>query len=242
MACLYHSGTQTYCSLYALGESICGHKTVVHGGKFLHTVSVPLHSTVMRAYTATEVELANFDSYFCCLLALLYMHIAAAFAGFTSALIDDALGGLVYILKQEGAVTGGPSYTVHLEIDYKAPVQACTVICCTTQLIENSGRKAWVKAIVEVTTKPESTMHWHVCAAGACRADCEALYQPSVERYPYIAASAQHACCNPVDVAECISSLSSRYQSKARSLAGIQPPATSSLSALSRIDQAARST
>ena len=70
--------------------------------------------------------------------------------GFTAAIIDETFGGIVYILKREGVIASGPAYTVHLEVDYKSPVPASTVICCTTELIENEGRKTWVKATVEV--------------------------------------------------------------------------------------------
>ena len=71
-------------------------------------------------------------------------------AGLTAALVDETLGALVYILKREGVIGGGPSFTVRLEMDYKKPVPASTIMCCTAELVSAEGRKAWVKARVEV--------------------------------------------------------------------------------------------
>lgn len=34
----------------------------------------------------------------------------------TAAIIDETLGGLNYVLKREGVVPHGPSFTVHLEV------------------------------------------------------------------------------------------------------------------------------
>ena len=34
----------------------------------------------------------------------------------TAAIIDETLGGLNYVLKREGIVPHGPSFTVHLEV------------------------------------------------------------------------------------------------------------------------------
>jgi hypothetical protein len=48
----------------------------------------------------------------------------------TSAIIDETLGVLNYILKRDGVVPHGPSYTVHLEVDYKVPVPAGTTVVC----------------------------------------------------------------------------------------------------------------
>ena len=64
--------------------------------------------------------------------------------------MDDAFGAIVYILKQEGVVPSGPSFTVHLEVDYHKPVPATSVICCTTEIRSTEGRKTWVKATVTV--------------------------------------------------------------------------------------------
>ena len=36
--------------------------------------------------------------------------------GMTSAIVDECLGGLNYMLKREGIVPHGPSFTVHLEV------------------------------------------------------------------------------------------------------------------------------
>ena len=41
-------------------------------------------------------------------------------AGLTAAVIDETLGGLIYMLKRDGSLPPGPAFTVHLEVDYKA--------------------------------------------------------------------------------------------------------------------------
>ena len=40
-------------------------------------------------------------------------------AGMTAAIIDETLGGLNYVLKREGVVPHGPSFTVHLEVGWR---------------------------------------------------------------------------------------------------------------------------
>ncbi len=40
--------------------------------------------------------------------------------GLTAAVIDETLGGLIYMLKRNGELPPGPAFTVHLEVDYKA--------------------------------------------------------------------------------------------------------------------------
>jgi len=42
-------------------------------------------------------------------------------AGMTAAIIDETLGGLNYVLKREGVVPHGPSFTVHLEVGLAFP-------------------------------------------------------------------------------------------------------------------------
>ena len=44
-------------------------------------------------------------------------------AGMTAAIIDETLGGLNYVLKREGVVPHGPSFTVHLEVSSPFPMQ-----------------------------------------------------------------------------------------------------------------------
>lgn len=53
-------------------------------------------------------------------------------------------------MKHENGIPVWPSYTVRLELDLKTPVKASSVICCTTQLIETTGRKIWLSAKLEV--------------------------------------------------------------------------------------------
>ncbi|CAL5219805.1 g1712 [Coccomyxa viridis] len=77
--------------------------------------------------------------------------------GMTAAIIDETLGGLNYVLKREGVVPHGPSFTVHLEVGYKAPVPASTSLICTASLDSLDGRKAWVSA--QVLDKPGGTLY-----------------------------------------------------------------------------------
>ncbi|KAK9804588.1 hypothetical protein WJX73_003373 [Symbiochloris irregularis] len=107
-ACLYHPERHQYCSIFSLGDRICGHPKIVHGG-------------------------------------------------FTAALMDDAFGAIVYISKEKGHVDPGAAFTVHLEVDYKAPVPAGNVICCTTEISRIEGRKIFGAATV--ADKPGGTTY-----------------------------------------------------------------------------------
>lgn len=69
--------------------------------------------------------------------------------GLTSAIIDETLGGLNYVLKREGVIGSGPSFTVHLEVDYKRPIPSESTVICTAGLTSIEGRKAWVHATVQ---------------------------------------------------------------------------------------------
>lgn len=63
---------------------------------------------------------------------------ALACAGMTAAIIDETLGGLNYVLKREGVVPHGPSFTVHLEVGlrlrcaYSGP-SSCTLVCSSSE-------------------------------------------------------------------------------------------------------------
>lgn len=41
----------------------------------------------------------------------------------TAAIIDETLGGLNYVLKREGIIPHGPSFTVHLEVITANPLR-----------------------------------------------------------------------------------------------------------------------
>ena len=55
----------------------------------------------------------------------------------TAAIIDETLGGLNYVLKREGVVPHGPSFTVHLEVGlrlrcaWSGPL-LCTILCISS--------------------------------------------------------------------------------------------------------------
>lgn len=74
-------------------------------------------------------------------------------AGLTSAIIDETLGGLNYIMKREGVIDSGPSFTVHLEVDYKKPIPSESTVICTAKVSSVEGRKCWVSALVQVQCK-----------------------------------------------------------------------------------------
>ena len=66
--------------------------------------------------------------------------------GFTSALIDETTGGLVYEMKKAGLLGEGPAFTARLEVDFKKPLPVGTVVICTAKLMSIEGRKCWVEA------------------------------------------------------------------------------------------------
>lgn len=76
---------------------------------------------------------------------------AVLHAGLTSAIIDETLGGLNYIMKREGVIDSGPSFTVHLEVDYKKPIPSESTVICTANITSLEGRKTWVTASVMVS-------------------------------------------------------------------------------------------
>ena len=78
--------------------------------------------------------------------------------------MDETFGGVVYILKREGVIASGPSYTVHLEVDYKKPVPASSIICCTATVTNNQGRKTWAEAAVEVRQHSTVSAHGQIIA------------------------------------------------------------------------------
>lgn len=79
-------------------------------------------------------------------------HRCTVHGGFTSAVIDETTGGLVYSLKKNGKLGPGPAFTVHLEVDYKKPIPSGSEIICTARVESVEGRKAWISA--EVMDRP----------------------------------------------------------------------------------------
>ena len=69
--------------------------------------------------------------------------------GLTAAIIDESFGGLLFSLKQAGALPfWGPAYTVQLEVSYKSKIAAGKTVLCTTEVESAEGRKLWMKAVV----------------------------------------------------------------------------------------------
>jgi acyl-coenzyme A thioesterase PaaI-like protein len=79
-------------------------------------------------------------------------HPRVTHGGFTSAVIDETTGGLVYELKKAGLLGEGPAYTARLEVDFKKPLPVDMVVCCTAKVMSIEGRKIWVSA--EMLDKP----------------------------------------------------------------------------------------
>lgn len=73
--------------------------------------------------------------------------------GFTSAVMDEATGGLVYALKNQGQLGEGPAFTARLEVNYRKPLPTNIVILCTAKVDNVEGRKIWTSA--EMRNKPE---------------------------------------------------------------------------------------
>eukprot|EP00884_Botryococcus_braunii_P015233 jgi/Botrbrau1/2393/Bobra.0395s0025.1 len=89
-----------------------------------------------------------------CLYAILSLgdnicgHPKTVHGGLTSAIIDENIGVLNYILKRDRIVPHGPSFTVHLEVDYRKPIPAGSHVLCISELEKAEGRKCWVKASI----------------------------------------------------------------------------------------------
>ena len=73
-------------------------------------------------------------------------HRGIVHGGLSAALLDETLGGAVYCLKAAGLVGRGPAFTAALEVDYKAPLPAGSVVAVVAVLDRVDGRKAWVTA------------------------------------------------------------------------------------------------
>lgn len=73
-------------------------------------------------------------------------HSGIVHGGFTSAVLDETTGGLVYEMKKHGRLGPGPAFTARLEVDYKMPVPAGTTICCCAKVEKVEGRKIWTVA------------------------------------------------------------------------------------------------
>lgn len=73
-------------------------------------------------------------------------HSGIVHGGFTSAVLDETTGGLVYEMKKAGKLGSGPAFTARLEVDYKAPVPAGTDVCCIATVEKVEGRKIWTMA------------------------------------------------------------------------------------------------
>ena len=90
LLCLYSEECRFY-TILTLGTNVCGHQGIVHGGARRCTGNLCLRRPDRLLH-----------------------------AGLTAALVDETLGSLVYILKREGRLGEGPSFTVRLEMDYRS--------------------------------------------------------------------------------------------------------------------------
>lgn len=118
LVCAHDTATSTFYTLTALGEHVCGHRGVAHGG-------------------------------------------------LSAALLDETLGGAVYMFKADvrkgsrpgsaaassipGATAqwaGVPAFTAALDVAYKATLPAGSTIAVVARVDRVEGRKAWVAARV----------------------------------------------------------------------------------------------
>ncbi|KXT08070.1 hypothetical protein AC579_3806 [Pseudocercospora musae] len=91
--------------------------------------------------------------------------------GFTSLVLDHLTGTVAKV--ENPAADGEPPATVTITVDYKAPVRTPCIILLRSWPIEISGRKAWMKGVVEGEDgKPYAT-------AKALFINLKAPYQPA---------------------------------------------------------------
>jgi acyl-coenzyme A thioesterase PaaI-like protein len=83
-------------------------------------------------------------------------HPRVTHGGFTSAVIDETTGGLVYELKKSGCLGPGPAFTAHLEVDFKKPLPVNINVICTAWVTSIEGRKCWTAA--EMRDEPGGTI------------------------------------------------------------------------------------
>lgn len=84
-------------------------------------------------------------------------HPSIVHGGFTSAMIDETTGGLVYELKKAGELGEGSAFTARLEVDYKRPMPSNTDVVCTARVEKVEGRKIWT--VAEVADRPGGTVY-----------------------------------------------------------------------------------
>lgn len=112
MLCLYNSEQRQFHTLVTLGPNVCGHPRITHGG--IQPIISVIFSAAMQAVTR-HLDVATL---------VVHRRRFPSCSGMTAAIIDETLGGLNYVLKREGIVPHGPSFTVHLE------VQSLLILAC----------------------------------------------------------------------------------------------------------------
>lgn len=69
--------------------------------------------------------------------------------GLTAAIVDEAFGFLFYAMRHHSQLPyWAPAFTAHLEVNFKAKIQAGKLLLCETELESIEGRKFWMKATV----------------------------------------------------------------------------------------------
>lgn len=107
-----------------------------------HTLAGPCRISV-PPYVLVDNELG-------CLLAYYHLgtdlsgHRGLVHGGFLAVLLDECMGRACFPLLPERI-----GVTAHLELDYKNPVKADSVIVIRAETERVEGRKAWVKGVVE---------------------------------------------------------------------------------------------
>ncbi|KAK5051586.1 hypothetical protein LTR84_003238 [Exophiala bonariae] len=88
-------------------------------------------------------------------------HTGLVHGGFLAVLLDECMGRACFPLLPEKLAV-----TAHIELDYKNPVKANTVIVIRAETERVEGRKAWVKGTVEAVGPND----------GQVLVDCHALF------------------------------------------------------------------
>ncbi|KAK9812066.1 hypothetical protein WJX73_002669 [Symbiochloris irregularis] len=80
--------------------------------------------------------------------------------GLTSAIVDEAFGFLMYALRHHKQLPfWAPAFTKHLEVDFKAKIQAGKLLVCETEVEQIDGRKLWMTATVRDSPGPHGKVY-----------------------------------------------------------------------------------
>mmetsp|Transcript_6221 Transcript_6221/g.13595 ORF Transcript_6221/g.13595 Transcript_6221/m.13595 type:complete len:288 (+) Transcript_6221:109-972(+) len=73
-------------------------------------------------------------------------HKGIVHGGFTATIIDETFGYLLYLAKLHNALDFDIVLTAQLDVSYKKPIPASSMVVCSAQVESVQGRKIWVNA------------------------------------------------------------------------------------------------